>query len=224
MNTPIAAQPEQFGCNGQLTSGVGMNTSFGYGNYNAMFVSLKMSNWHGMTMQSNFTYGKALGTGSQVQATSQYTIPDPYNLRPQLRSAALGPQIPVQPVDRLPTAILPGPTRFCWTPGWADGPSLLLLTPAAACRWVVSPGDAYESIYLWWWPDLWRVRRQQFRRAPECHQHVRSGVGGSSRHNNPVPVRPLGRNRLKLVRALAVPGSSSNLRLLPEPDSRHRQN
>jgi len=77
MNTPIPGS--SFGGSGQLTSGVGMNTSFGYGNYNAMFVSYKMSQWHGLTLQSNFTYGKALGTGSQVQATSQYTISDPYD-------------------------------------------------------------------------------------------------------------------------------------------------
>jgi hypothetical protein len=77
MNTPIPGS--SFGDSGQLTSGVGMNTSFGYGNYNAMFVSYKMSQWHGLTLQSNFTYGKALGTGSQVQATSQYTISDPFD-------------------------------------------------------------------------------------------------------------------------------------------------
>jgi hypothetical protein len=58
-----------------------MSASLGYGNYNAGFVSLKMSDWHGLTMQSNFTYGKALGTGSIVQATSQWTVPDAYNLR-----------------------------------------------------------------------------------------------------------------------------------------------
>ena len=39
-----------------------------------------MADWHGLTMQSNFTYGKALGTGSIVQATSQWTVPDAYNL------------------------------------------------------------------------------------------------------------------------------------------------
>lgn len=75
MNTPL---PGSFGANGQLTSGVGMNTSFGYGNYNAMFVSYKMSAWHGFSLQSNFTWSKALGTGSQVQATSQYSINDPF--------------------------------------------------------------------------------------------------------------------------------------------------
>ena len=32
-------------------------------------------------MQSNFTWSKALGTGSEVQATSANTPPDPFNLR-----------------------------------------------------------------------------------------------------------------------------------------------
>ena len=68
------------GAGGQIGTGVAMSTSLGYGNYNAGFVSLKMADWHGLTMQSNFTYGKALGTGSIVQATSQWTVPDAYNL------------------------------------------------------------------------------------------------------------------------------------------------
>jgi hypothetical protein len=76
MNTPIPGSP--FGANGQLSSGVGMNTSLGYANYNALFVSYKMSSWHGLTLQSNFTWSKALGTVSQVQATSQYGISDPF--------------------------------------------------------------------------------------------------------------------------------------------------
>jgi Carboxypeptidase regulatory-like domain len=80
MNTPIACTQPCFGANGQLSSGVGMNTSLGYGNYNAAFVSLKASNWHGLTTQTNFTYGKALGTGSEVQATSQFTAIDPYDI------------------------------------------------------------------------------------------------------------------------------------------------
>jgi hypothetical protein len=84
MNTPIldpvTGLPTTFGANGQLSSGVGMNTSLGWGNYNAGFVSLKASQWHGITMQSNLTYGKSLGTGSQVQATSQYTAIDPFDI------------------------------------------------------------------------------------------------------------------------------------------------
>jgi hypothetical protein len=77
---PLPCTDTYFGCSGQLTSGVGENTSLGYGNYNALFVSYKMSPWHGLTLQSNFTWSKALGTGSQVQATSQYSANDPFDL------------------------------------------------------------------------------------------------------------------------------------------------
>jgi hypothetical protein len=82
MNTPLNCPPNSFaiGCNGQLTSGVGMNASIGYGNYNALFITLKTQDWHGLTMQSNFTWSKALGTGAEVQATSAATAPDPFNL------------------------------------------------------------------------------------------------------------------------------------------------
>lgn len=83
MNTPIAADcgaGTGFGCQGQLTSGVGVNATVGHGNYNAGFVSLKMADWRGLTMQSNFTWSKALGTGALVQATSGYAPDDPFNL------------------------------------------------------------------------------------------------------------------------------------------------
>jgi hypothetical protein len=39
-----------------------------------------MTSWKGVTMQSNFTWSKALGTGSVVQATSADTAADPFNL------------------------------------------------------------------------------------------------------------------------------------------------
>ena len=77
LNTPLAGA---FGGNGQLSSGVGVNASVGYGNYNAGFVSLKMTNWKGLTLQQNFTYSKALGTGAFVQATSEYTPNDAFDL------------------------------------------------------------------------------------------------------------------------------------------------
>ena len=72
---------------GQLSSGVGVNASLGFGNYNALFFTTKMADWHGLTMQSNFTYSKALGTGAVVQASSSYTAVDPYDL-----SRGYGPQ------------------------------------------------------------------------------------------------------------------------------------
>jgi hypothetical protein len=89
LNTPIVGGPLDCGTppgtatcggNGQLSSGVGVNASVGYGNYNGAFVSLKMTNWHNVTLQQNLTYSKALGTGAFVQATSQYTPNDPFNL------------------------------------------------------------------------------------------------------------------------------------------------
>ena len=65
----------------QMTSGVAVNSSVGYGNYNAGFASLKMADWRGLTMQSNFTWSKALGTGAVVQASSSITPDDPFNLK-----------------------------------------------------------------------------------------------------------------------------------------------
>jgi len=81
LNTPIAGGFP--GNSGQLSSGVGLNASIGYGNYNGGFVTLKVTNWHGITLQENFTYSKALGTGAFVQATSQYAENDPFNLHNQ---------------------------------------------------------------------------------------------------------------------------------------------
>ena len=78
MNTPLT--PSGIGSQGQLTSGVGMNASLGHGNYNALVVTVKTSDWKGLSMVSNFTWSKALGTGAEVQATSADTAPDPFNL------------------------------------------------------------------------------------------------------------------------------------------------
>jgi hypothetical protein len=81
LNSPLNCPTgKEIGCNGQLSSGVGLNASIGHGNYNGGFVSLKVTNWHNVTLQQNFTYSKALGTGAFVQATSQYTANDPFNL------------------------------------------------------------------------------------------------------------------------------------------------
>ncbi len=79
LNTPLYSSVN--GANGQISGGVGVNASVGFGNYNAGFVSLKMADWHGVTAQSNFTYSKALGTGAFVQATSEYTPNDAFNLK-----------------------------------------------------------------------------------------------------------------------------------------------
>jgi len=79
MNTAIPGSPN--GGSGNLTSGVAVNASVGYGNYNAGFVSFKMSDWHGLSTQSNFTWSKTLSTGSVTQSTSEDTPADPYDLK-----------------------------------------------------------------------------------------------------------------------------------------------
>jgi hypothetical protein len=63
----------------QSTS-LGMITSLGFGNYNALFVSLRTSSWHGLTANSNFTWGRGLGSYTSYQATSSETVLNPYNM------------------------------------------------------------------------------------------------------------------------------------------------
>jgi Carboxypeptidase regulatory-like domain len=88
-NTPIPSSP--YGSAGQYTSGVITNTSLGHGNYNALFWSLRMADWKGLTLQSNFTWSKALGTASQAQSASENTVLTPFNLNQMYG---------VQPFDR----------------------------------------------------------------------------------------------------------------------------
>jgi len=78
LNTPIPGSAN--GVNGQMSSGVAMNASIGYGNYNGGFITFSTHDWHGLTMQQNFTYSKALGTGAVVQASSEITANDPFDL------------------------------------------------------------------------------------------------------------------------------------------------
>jgi Carboxypeptidase regulatory-like domain len=58
-----------------------LNTSLGYGNYNALFVTHRLREFHGVTAISNFTWGRALGIGATTQATSSNTALDNYNLQ-----------------------------------------------------------------------------------------------------------------------------------------------
>jgi len=81
MNTPIPASVSPiFGAGGQTSSGVQIDASQGWANYSGGFASLKMADWRGMTAQSNFTWAKALGTGSIYQAVSQAAPTDSFNL------------------------------------------------------------------------------------------------------------------------------------------------
>ena len=80
---PIAGA---FGANGQSPS-IATTVSNGFGNYNAGYLQLTFSDWHGLTMKSNFQYSNALGTGNVVQASSSFSTNDPWNLQ-----NAYGPQ------------------------------------------------------------------------------------------------------------------------------------
>jgi hypothetical protein len=46
-----------------------------------LFTTFKTTNWHGWTTQQNFTWGRALGTGSVVQASSSITVPNPFDFQ-----------------------------------------------------------------------------------------------------------------------------------------------
>jgi hypothetical protein len=67
---------------------ISMVGSFGYSNYNAVYVSWKAQDWHGLTAMSNFTWGRALGTAEYAQYNSSVTTLDPYNI-----GASYGPQL-----------------------------------------------------------------------------------------------------------------------------------
>jgi len=85
-STPIPATcngTTTIGCAGSYTDGAYLNASIGHSNYNAAFVSVKMADWRGLTMQSNFTWSKALGVGAQAQSSSVLNALDPFNLDEQ---------------------------------------------------------------------------------------------------------------------------------------------
>jgi hypothetical protein len=57
------------------------NTADGYSNYNALFLTYRVRDFHGVGGQSNFTWGRALGTGATSQATSSNTALDVYEMQ-----------------------------------------------------------------------------------------------------------------------------------------------
>ena len=73
--TPLAN-----GANGQSPS-ITTTVSNGYGNYNAGYMQLTTTSWHGLTAKTEFQYSNALGTGDVVQASSSYSSVDPWNLQ-----------------------------------------------------------------------------------------------------------------------------------------------
>jgi hypothetical protein len=186
MNTPIPGSA--FGAQGQLTSGIGVDASLGYGNYNAGFISLKMSDWKGLTLQSNLTYGKALGTGSIVQATSEWTVPDAYNLH-----SAYG----LQSWDRKFVYNL----FFVYQPplyksqhgvvgrivgGWSIAP---ILSIGSGLPVPVVPTDgALQGFNQTGGGQAWgQSDGVAFSSYENAINMCGPGVGGSSRHNNPLP-------------------------------------
>jgi hypothetical protein len=72
----LLAQP---GAGQQLSGAFDYINSYGHGSYNSAFFSLTMKDWHGLTTRSNFTWGRALGTGSVTQSSSSITVPNPYD-------------------------------------------------------------------------------------------------------------------------------------------------
>jgi Carboxypeptidase regulatory-like domain len=67
---------------------INTTTSLGYSNYNAMFITFKLHDWHGIEAISNFTWGKALGTGQIAQYNSSNQWLDVWNPK-----ASYGPQV-----------------------------------------------------------------------------------------------------------------------------------
>lgn len=67
---------------------INTTTSAGYSNYHAMFVTMKMNDWHGVNAISNFTWGKALGTAEIAQYNSSNQWLDIWNPK-----ASYGPQV-----------------------------------------------------------------------------------------------------------------------------------
>ena len=63
---------------GQATS-ISLVNSLGTGNYNALFVTYRMREVHGVSLTSNFTWGRSLGTGVESQASSGYTLLNSFN-------------------------------------------------------------------------------------------------------------------------------------------------
>jgi hypothetical protein len=62
------------------TASIYEDTSLGYGNYNAAYLSFTFRDWHGLTARSNLTWSKSMGTAGFTQSTSSTTVLNPYNI------------------------------------------------------------------------------------------------------------------------------------------------
>jgi len=63
-------------------------TSLGFGNYNAGYITFTARDWHGWGARSNFTWGRAFGTGFAAQSATQNTVLDAWDFH-----ANYGPQL-----------------------------------------------------------------------------------------------------------------------------------
>jgi hypothetical protein len=70
-----------YGSAGQFGTGLSIGTATGYGNYNGGYVTFKMSDFHGITLQENLTYSKALGLDDSAQSSSGLIASDSFDLR-----------------------------------------------------------------------------------------------------------------------------------------------
>jgi hypothetical protein len=185
LNTPIAGSAN--GASGQLSSGFVNNTSLGTGNYNGMFVSMKMSQWHGISLQSNFTYSKALGVGSQVQATSQYTNSDPffldrnYGLQPWDRKFLFNTWLVYQPPFFQHQHGFIGRVLG----GWTLAP---IIDIGSGLPLGVQPGSYFAGAELYGGGQTFGEADASNIGANENAINICGGqTGGSQRNNNPLP-------------------------------------
>ncbi len=70
------------------------STSNGWGNFNSLFWTVQMRNFHHLTAISNFTWSREFGVGSIGQAFGTYTLNDSFNL-----NASYGPQFIDTPLN-----------------------------------------------------------------------------------------------------------------------------
>jgi Carboxypeptidase regulatory-like domain len=64
----------------QQAHSVQMSGAYGYGNYNALTLSLIQRSWRGLTLQSNLTWSKSMGTASLAQANNGINPANPYDV------------------------------------------------------------------------------------------------------------------------------------------------
>ena len=202
LNTPIAGSPN--GASGQLSSDFVNNTSLGTGNYNGLFVSLKMTQWHGLSMQSNFTYSKAFGTGSQVQATSQYTNSDPffldrnYGLQPWDRKFLFNTWVVYQPPFFEHQHGFLGHVLG----GWTLAP---IVDIGSGLPLAVYPGSAFaDGSALRGRPKLRETDASNIGAWKTAINICGGQTGGSQRNNNPVAFFPVPRHRIGRFRSVLV--------------------